>query len=268
MLSTKELNEIPVSKGGDLFCDDYIIESFNNNSSDEPKDLSHTFHIPDTRSNLCLLGDSHMGCYSFVLQKLQMNHSGGFLMNGSAWRRALFRLDDSCFLLPYESLESQKKWCQLYESFFKDRKNSDCTLLTNISNHLHAVPAQLEFYVKNFKDSKKVYPLPEKDILKDFINWSCRLNFQLLERFLNDGLNVIVITDPPFQHLGSSDDSKNESFYVSIDNELSAQLSSLGCKVINTRKWTNVFLEKNTNFNLERFKEFSFYKRKERLGSW
>ena len=250
ILSTKELNNIPISKSGDEFCDDHILESQNCNHNILSKDTSMTFGISKIESKLCLLGDSHMGCYSAVLRNLNIKHSGGFLMNGSAWRRALFRLNDECFLLPFENLDSQRKWCELYESFFENKNISGSILLTNISNHLHAVPPQFEFYVKEIKGSKALYPT-KKDVFKDFTKWACRLHFQLIKSFIDEGLNVICITDPPFQHFRTDRFSKDQNFYKSIETELCDQMSSLGCKIINTRKWTKGFLKRNPSYELD-----------------
>ena len=62
---------------------------------------------------------------------------------------------------------------------------------------------------------------------------------------------MICITDPPFQHFRTDQFSKDQNFYKSIETELCDQMSSLGCKIINTRKWTKGFLKRNPSYELD-----------------
>lgn len=214
-------------KDEDLVCEDILLETWLNQGYESDIDI-------------CLIGDSHMGKLSQSLDKLNIKHMGGMIMNGSAWTSNLLHTDDEEIFVPLENSGARSRW-QKTLPFFSDHK-SQKFVVTNICMQTHRSVSFMTHYFK--KNNMNEYNLD------NFIRYFLDVNKTKLEVLgkVGDRLDVtlIVVTDPPTQggdpvFPAGSDMLKLFEFY---DLMVEAVFEHLGCQVFNARKYFDL-----NNFN-------------------
>ena len=106
----------------DLVCEDIFLETWLNQSHESDIDI-------------CLIGNSHMGKLSQSLEKLNIKHMGGIIMNASAWTSNLLHPDDDEIFIPLEDFDARSRWKKTLPFF------SECNgrkfVITNICMQTH-----------------------------------------------------------------------------------------------------------------------------------
>ena len=173
--------------GADAICDDILLDTWN-------------AHAAPAQASVCLIGDSHMGMLSRAFSTLGIDHAGGMIMNGSAWFENAFRLDAEHFIEPRCDDEGAlERWNQTLP-FLKGkpwRTLGPATVITNLGLQTHvAVPSFLDWHMRRrghlrlgVEDSRQFFAQTHGDKLA------------FIERLLRAGFRVVMVTDPPVQHL-------------------------------------------------------------------
>ena len=199
----------------DVFCDDILLDTWHSESSGAEN------------TNICLLGDSHLGKMSKALRSLDVQHAGGMIMNGISWTGNLFHLDDSGeFFVPLEDAGARARW-QATLPFFRSNKNPKI-VITNIGIQSHRnVKFIFEHFINNGVD------INFENFSKYFMEQNSK-QIQLLNKIKGvPDAQLIVITDPPTQDYleGNAVD-----FFILYDNWVEVIFDYLGCRVLNARK--------------------------------
>lgn len=183
-------------------CDEELIESaakLTTKSLDKP------------RVGLTLFGDSHMGKLSTALDKMNIEHCGGMVMNGSGFSQKKFALCDTEYLVPLENAISRKLWSVIFNNLNRHEQKTPSltsTIITNLGLQTHQNVARFTTWLQNS------YPQGITEItLKEFVDYfHDDLNEQLsiLLKLHENGHRVIVVSDPPFsQYFEESKDMTN-----------------------------------------------------------
>jgi hypothetical protein len=221
--------QIEVDPNLDELCDDILLENW---SSDKAVPIPNNCRI-------CLIGDSHMGRFSAAFTKLGVEHAGGGIMNGSAWHLNKFALDEACYFLPYENLDSQKRWIETYEKFFRNGISSDAVLVTNIGMHSHVLFYSFFNYLTETFKKHPDYATTIDDVI-NYLKVRSKIHLNLLKSFDASGLQMIWVTDPPFQHLREDKDWQNfEGTFRSFDTLLGNEIAGIGARIFNVRDWVS-----------------------------
>jgi len=168
-----------------LFCEEALLEAAAPGRPDQPA------------APLCLLGDSHMGKLSRVLQAAGVPHWGGMVMNGSAWFQNRFLADPQDQFVPLESREARQAWTRALPFFAQGWAPRQARIVSNIGVQSHvAVPAFLQWHQQRHghlrldaAEAMAYYQALHRDKLL------------LLQSLVGQGYAVTVVTDPPTQSL-------------------------------------------------------------------
>ena len=171
----------------DAVCDDILLDTWN-------------AHAAPEQARVCLIGDSHMGMLSRAFSELGIEHAGGMIMNGSDWFENAFRLDAERFIEPQCADEGARDRWQQTLPFLKGRPwrtLGPATVITNLGLQTHvAVPSFLDWHMRRRGHLK----LAIEECQQFFVQThGDKLAFA--ERLLRLGFRVVVVTDPPVQHL-------------------------------------------------------------------
>ena len=200
------LNEID----GNQICDDILLETWNKSN----KKISS--------SDICLVGDSHLGKLSKALSELGVQHYGGMIMNGSAWSKNLFHIDSEEFFVPLEDSGARKRWLESLPFF--ETPSTGKTIITNIGIQTHMTINQMLMFHKE----------KNKDItLESFKSYFLNKNKQALsviKEFIERGYAVLVVTDPPTRKI-NKDVRKNIKIWSFYERESQKIYQELGCQV-------------------------------------
>jgi hypothetical protein len=151
-ISAENVIETNISRQDiDEICDDILLEKW------------APFNKDATDSNICLIGDSHMGLLSKALNKLEKKHFGGMIMNGSAWTSNLIHLDADDLFVPLENKESRDRWDQIWPII--KAKGKDLWVITNIGMQTHR---SVGFYI-NHLNSKKIKTITD-EVFREYFN--------------------------------------------------------------------------------------------------
>ena len=203
------------AESSDAFCDDILLDTWHADSSDV------------ANTNICLLGDSHLGKISKHLHSLGIHHAGGMIMNGSSWADNLFHLDESGDLfVPLEDAGARARW-QASLPFFRTDKNPKIVISNiGIQSHRNVKPI-FEHFIKNGIE------INFENFSQYFIEKNSK-QIQLLNKIkAMPEVQLIVITDPPTQDLlaGNAMD-----LFILYDNWSEVIFDYLGYRVLNARK--------------------------------
>jgi len=171
-------------------CEDIFLESF---SSAEP----------DQQSEVCLLGDSHMGKLSLAMERIGLPHHGGMIMNGSAWTSNLMTLDKDEFFVPLENKEAREKWQKTLPFF--DGNSEGKIIFTNLGMQTHR---SVSFYAVYAQEKQRSF-FDKEFFIQYFID-NNKMKLVLLKKLQSAGYRVAVISDPPTRDL-------NEEIYKNIE---------------------------------------------------
>jgi len=215
--SVSRTQSIPTERAqsSDVFCDDILLDTWHADRSDV------------ANTNICLLGDSHLGKISKHLHSLGIHHAGGMIMNGSSWADNLFHLDESGDLfVPLEDAGARTRW-QASLPFFRTDKNPKIVISNiGIQSHRNVKPI-FEHFIKNGIE------INFENFSQYFIEKNSK-QIQLLNKIkAMPEVQLIVITDPPTQDLlvGNAMD-----LFILYDNWSEVIFDYLGYRVLNARK--------------------------------
>ena len=214
------------AESSDVFCDDILLDTWHSESSGAEN------------TNICLLGDSHLGKISKALRSMDVHHAGGMIMSGSSWTSNLFHLDDPDeFFVPLEDAGARDRW-KATLPFFRSNKNPKI-VITNIGIQSHRnVKFIFEHFINNGID------INFENFSKYFMEQNSK-QIQLLNKIKGvPEIELIIITDPPTQDYleGNAVD-----FFILYDNWVEVIFDYLGCRVLNARKVIN-HIGFNTSF--------------------
>jgi hypothetical protein len=171
----------------DEVCEDILLDTWNRAAA------------PAAGTRLCLMGDSHMGMLSAALNRLGVPHCGGMLMSGSDWFDNAFRPDPQRILELTADDGARQRWEQTLPFFTErqGRSTAAATVLLNLGLHTHvSVPSFLDWHLRkrghlklSVEDGRQFFRLINRDKLV------------VAEQLVNDGYRVVLVTDPPTQHL-------------------------------------------------------------------
>ncbi len=205
----------------DAVCDDILLDTWN-------------AHAAPAHTRVCLIGDSHMGLLSRAFSALGIDHAGGMIMNGSAWFENAFRLDTERFIEPQcEDDGARDRWGQTLP-FLQGRPwrtLGPATVITNLAVHTHvAVPSFLDWHMRRrghlrlgIEDSRQFFVQTHADKLA------------FAERLLRAGFRVIVVTDPPVQHL-DPDNVRLEAAFSAYERLACSLYAELGAQAFLARE--------------------------------
>ena len=172
---------------GDAVCEDILLDTWNRAAA------------PAASTRLCLIGDSHMGMLSAALGRLGVPHCGGMLMSGSDWFDNAFRPDGERILEPTADHGARQRWEQTLPFFTsrRGRGTASATVLLNLGLHTHvSVPSFLDWHLRKrghlklgLEDSRQFFFQINRDKLV------------VAEQLVREGYRVVLVTDPPTQHL-------------------------------------------------------------------
>jgi GSCFA family len=214
-VSRVESVPIEAAESSDIFCDDILLDTWHTDDSDAGN------------SNICLLGDSHLGKISKALRSANIPHAGGMIMSGSSWTGNLFHLDDSDeFFVPLEDAGARQRW-QATLPFFRSDKNPKI-VITNIGIQSHRnVKFIFEHFIHNGIE------INFENFSKYFMEQNAK-QIQLLNKIKGvPDVQLIVITDPPTQ---GALEGNAVDFFILYDNWVEVIFDYLGCRVLNARK--------------------------------
>jgi len=197
----------------DVVCEETLLETWQDNTNHK-------------ENFICLIGDSHMGKLSESFLKNNINHSGGMIMNGSAWENNRISLDNEEFFVPLEDSGSRKRWLDTL-IFFKNDK--DKVIISNICMQTHVSITNLI----NYCNLNGIKELNEKLFDEYFKNKNFD-KIKLIESFLLSGSRVIIITDPPTKEISPLKNFIN--LFDFYDNFVCNYFISIGCEVFNSKK--------------------------------
>jgi len=201
----------------DIVCEEILLDTWDENRTEEI-------------SNLCLIGDSHMGMLSKSLISMNIPHAGGMIMNGSAWTSALFHPDPEEIIVPLEDAGSRKRW-QSTLPFFKKNNQGEKIILTNVSMQTHRTVSMFIEWL----NVRKITNFTESNFVDYFVEHNKKqINF--IEKLNNfPDAKVVIITDPPTQKINY--EIKNILFLWEVYDNISASIfNGMGYEVFNSRK--------------------------------
>ncbi len=206
-----------LSDTGDEICEEVLLETWNKNKKYEEE------------TKLCLVGDSHMGWLSKALTEFKIAHSGGQIMNGSAWVKKLVHLDTDEILVPLEDRLSRDRWAQTLPFF--QNNTSGKVIISNLGMQTHMSVHRLLSYLMAQKIEKMTDEI--------FINYYLvvnELNISILKKFISMGYEVLVISDPPTRQVNQSVQNMIQlwNYYDKKSLEI---LSGIGCKTLNATEY-------------------------------
>lgn len=177
----------PAPADTDAVCDDILLETWNAQPA-------------PPQARVCLIGDSHMGMLSRAFSKLGIDHAGGMIMNGSDWFENAFRLDAERFIEPQCADDGARDRWQQTLPFLQARPwrtLGPATVITNLGVHTHvAVPSFLDWHMRRRGHLRLAI-----EECQQFFTQTHGDKLAFAERLLRQGFRVVVVTDPPVQHL-------------------------------------------------------------------
>jgi len=200
------LSEV-VAQEANVFCEDARLDDW----------------VP-TESDVLLFGSSHMDRLSEALQALGVKHVGGRIMDGSRWYNDVFALDEESYFVPLQDRGSRLRWdCAL--SFFSatpEAGRSPQVILTDLGVQSHMAVADLRTLIQ----TGRVPPEGGLAPAVEFFMQRHAKKLEVLQRLRDEGFAILVITDPPTQHLGGfgERDLLAFSLYDLIVEQMMAQL--------------------------------------------
>ena len=212
--------EPKVAADADAVCEDILLDTWN-------------VHAAPDQASLCLIGDSHMGMLSRAFSALGIDHAGGMIMNGSDWFDNAFRLDPERFIEPTcEDDGARDRWARTLP-FLQARPwrtLGPATVITNLGLHTHvAVPSFLDWHMRRRGHLK----LTVEDSRQFFLQTHGQ-KLAFAERLLREGFRVIVVTDPPVQHL-DPENARMEAAFSAYERLACSMYAELGAQVLLAR---------------------------------
>ncbi|WP_374629015.1 GSCFA domain-containing protein [Pannonibacter indicus] len=199
-------------------------------------------------ASLCLIGDSHMGNLSAAFQRLGLPHAGGMIMNGKAWTSNELALDDEELWVPLENALARRRWQETLP-FMKSAASGPAgqkIILTNIGQQTHRSVAFLSAWLQSEHNNKLT-----NDLFFEYFMQENRDKMILLKKIINLDFKVIIVSDPPSQHLGGY---KNTQLWTIYENLSEKVYLELGCKFFNARNYINT-IGFEDRFISEKFKQ-------------
>lgn len=211
-------------------CDDLVLETYS-------RSVATARHVAPP--NLYLIGDSQMGMLARVLDEDGIRYAGGAIMHASEWLNNRFTLSsDGMFFHPTHE-RSQAIWAStgamLRQHLARDN-DKPALIITNIGAQASQMLVGDENGLSLFESMMRdAYPSGRPAGLPTITAMSLlscvRLqHIQLLRRFVDTGIPVVWVSDPPTQlHLGE--------LFAAFDTILTTFAANAGCIVINAREW-------------------------------
>jgi len=206
--------------GAEAVCEDILLDTWNTATS-------------PAQARVCLVGDSHMGMLSHALGQAGTAHCGGMIMSGSAWFENAFRLDAERLLEPAADDGARERWSAILP-FFQARPwrlLGPAIVITNLGLHTHvSVPSYLDWHMRRRGHLKLGV---EDSRLFFFQTHANKLAF--VERLLRAGFRVVLVTDPPTQHL-DPETSRMVPAYAAYERLACSAYAELGAEVFLARE--------------------------------
>ncbi|MEH0069665.1 GSCFA domain-containing protein [Pannonibacter sp. Pt2-lr] len=220
----------------EILCDEVGLESWAPGATD----------AADT--SVCLIGDSHMGHLSLAFQRLGLPHAGGMIMNGKAWTSNELALDDEELWVPLENALARRRWQETLPFLQPAAKGpaGQKIIFTNIGQQTHRSVAFLSAWLQTEHNNKLTNPL--------FFQYFGKENHDkliLIKRIVNRGFRVVVISDPPTQHLAGYHDPQLWRIYENLSERAYVEL---GCEFFNARNYIDA-IGFQDRFISEKFKQ-------------
>ncbi len=207
---------------GDAACEEMVLDNVRNPiHSIEP-------------SKYVLIGDSHMGHISKNLKEKDIPHSGGALMNASAWNFGQFHLDDDEYVVLLENKESRNAWLELLDNLkISEMKTGKKPIVfTNVGIQTNYSTNRFGKWIKENFATKKF----ELKYGPKFFEAEYGDQIQFLKNLVSDSYKVIAISDPPIWKY--SDEYRHlEPIKVLYENVISEVYEGIGVKFFNARTW-------------------------------
>ena len=204
-------------------CDDIILESWSNSVQQDER-------VPP---KFLLIGDSHMGKLAMAAEEMKLSYVGGGTMNASDWHASLFDLNDEYIFLP-KNEDQQIQWKKIVRSTFAKYADSIAKplIITNLGQQRN------EAYFRGFFEDyvQHVYGPDyrgeiKKNELFSYLMVSRAKHFSLMCRFLAKGYQVLVVSDPPFDH-------REEVVACTLVDKFFVDFyQTIGCLGFNAREW-------------------------------
>lgn len=199
-------------------------------------------------TSVCLIGDSHMGHLSLAFRRLGLPHAGGMIMNGKAWTSNEFALDDEEFWVPLENALARRRWQETlpFLQSAAATPSGQKVIFTNIGQQTHRSVAFLSAWLQAKHNNKLT-----NDLFFEYFLKENRDKMILLKKIINLDFQVIVVSDPPTQHLAGYEEPQLWRIYENLSNRI---YSELGCEYFNARD----FIDKigfQDRFISEKFKQ-------------
>jgi len=147
-------------------------------------------------SNIFLIGDSHLKLLKDRFEQLGLSNTGHFLMNGSEWDACYFDVHNSVLRQRNSSTSISKESLQNLPL----EKLQGQVIITNVGCHLHCLFERIKSSIFLVSKSDKE-PLSNVSAIKDILMQYRFTHLQLLRILCDVAKQVILVTDPPLQHL-------------------------------------------------------------------
>ncbi|WP_223292876.1 MULTISPECIES: GSCFA domain-containing protein [Shewanella] len=204
-----ENSQVPISDNDEVVCEEEMLEA-TRKLQDKP--IEHPLLA------LTLFGDSHMGKLSTSFNKLNIPHSGGMVMNGSAFTQNKFALCDTEYFVPLENAASRKLWSVILDNLKKHevhQASNKSIIISNVGMQTHQNIARFVAWLNKIYPAKK--PVITVNVLVDFFNDELSEQLSILFQLHNNGHKVIVVSDPPFCKYFKESESMTNLIYSYFD---------------------------------------------------
>lgn len=222
-LKTQTLN-VDTTANSEVVCEDEMLEA--------TKDLQGD-PLKSSLSELTLFGDSHMGKLSTSFSKMNIQHCGGMVMNGSGFAQKKFALCDAECFVPLESAASRKIWSVILNNLHAHEQTTSpikSTLITNVGMQTHQSVSRFSTWLNMTYPEGKT-EVSTKDFV-DYFNEDLTDQLSILLKLHGKGHKVIVVSDPPFSKYFAESKSMSSLIY-SYFNAMEYVCSQLGISFFN-----------------------------------
>ncbi|MEC4726540.1 GSCFA domain-containing protein [Shewanella sp. D64] len=181
---------INVSSSDEVVCEDELLEA------------AMKLQVNPTQQqkiDISLFGDSHMGKLSTAFSKIDIQHCGGMVMNGSGFSQKKFAMCDAEYFVPLESAVSRKLWSRILNNLnnhLQDKTTANSTIITNLGMQTHQNISRFSTWLEQTYP-EGVAEITTKEFV-DYFNDDLTDQLSILLKLHNHGHRVIVVSDPPF----------------------------------------------------------------------
>jgi len=177
----------------------------------------------EKKSNLFLIGDSHVGRLSTAFNKVNIGHIGGMVMNGSGFSDKKFNLDKESIFEPTESRESLEIWNDIFKNL-KEMDAKENKIITNIGFQTHRTIAAI---INSTKVENITIALVAEYFCSNFTE-----HIEILHRLTKFG-KVYLLEDPNFW-MFCADKNRQDRCFTTYTEYMKLLATELGITYIST----------------------------------